>query len=177
MGVQAIDFFMSLRLVLLIFAISVAGAPWSLGDEKDGFDAAEKFVPRDQYELEYLGLLGNNKGENLRGVFQLTWKGKNAVGIAGFFVGKPTSFVPIAHFSYHFRTDWELVPIPLGCGFGMSELTIQPFQSSKLIVDMSWLEADFQKPLPVEKAKRAALLIGCHEGLLVSSEFPLPLAP
>jgi hypothetical protein len=165
---------MLLRITLLTFLILLAGVGPTLGDEKYGFDATANFVPRDQYELEYLGLIEIKKSADQQGMFQLIWKGKSAVGITGYFVGNPQVFDPVSYFSYHFEKDWALVPSTRFCGFGISELKVQPGKLTKLVVDMGELESDYQKPLPVNKAKTASLIIGCHEGMLVSTEFHLP---
>ena len=153
-------------LVLLSFPV--------FGDENFGLGGDEKFVPRQMYDLEYLGRLGDKKDEVNQGVFQLTWNGKSPIQLDGFYLGKPGEFTTNSIFSYHSKDGWSLVPSPLGCGFGMSEFTIKPGQVRKFIFDLSDLEADFKKPSLGAKASGAVLIIGGSNGTIVSSEFPLP---
>ena len=137
----------------------------------------KRVVPRDWYELRYLGckLRKDPQVGGHVGIFMLIWKGEKPAHLLGDVWGDKKDWHPIIEFALHHAAGWKCAGSIEGPG---DERLIQPGEVMTFELAMGVIERDdpgFE--VAVSGADRARFLLDTEEGQLSSDDIILPLVP
>jgi hypothetical protein len=162
------------RLLWLVFALISLSIGHLFGD---AIQPGDKVVPRDSYELRFLGCKLNEVSDNKKhiGIFVFIWKGKDPIRIKSIPSSDKKTFRPSPDFRAHEGSEWISVG---GIEDPPEWVAIQPGQVITFSTTMGWIDNNINPTLfGINKADKACLILLSKDGELFSDEFPLPLVP